>query len=237
MKKHFLRCFGGAVLAAGMLLLSGCDEAVNIDVHLTYDSANDALVSADGAHDYRFASVSYEPAYVGDAYADWDDIILYAVDGFSPDDLLTEAWGGIGSMVYAADKPLPTLKEMEPDRIMVCTTALTTTCISEIVDLETVTEAVYYLTTGEAVTLPENGTESYSLKFCSADYEGLYYNIIYISVGDGEDARIYLYDRGDKKCVEVPYEVFLGSMYFENEDTVAESGISIGAGEESEIDF
>ncbi len=238
MKQHFLRGICCAALTALLLLSSGCGEKVKIDVHLTYDAESNTLVDPASGRVYAFASVAYEPAYVGDPYADWGDIILHEVDGFSPEKLLTEAWEGVGSMVYAVDSPLPTLKEMQPDKIMVCTTQMTTACIMEILDLETVTEAVYYLETGENVAVPEHGTSSYSMKFCSEDYEGLYYNVIYIAVGEGENTQAYLYDRSTKKCAAIPYDVFFGTMYSDEEDPVmAESGMGLGEGEEIEIGF
>ncbi len=238
MKKNLHRTCGALLLAMAALLASGCEEKVAVDVHLTYETEHDALVNADLGLDYRFASVSYEPAFIGDPWADWDDILFCTVEGYAPEDLLTEEWTGVGSMLYAADKPLPALAEMDCDKIMVCQSSTTTTCLFEVTEEDIVAEAVRCLTEGEAVTLPENGDESFSMKFCSEEYAGIYYNVVYIAVGQGENTKPYLYDRGEKKCVALPYALFDGIMYAEDEEAVtANPGISLGEGEEIEIGF
>ena len=43
--------------------------------------------------------------------------------------------------------------------------------------------------------------------------------------GDGEEGDYFLYDRGTKRCVEVPYELFYGWIYDDTEDTLPEEGI------------
>ena len=225
------------------LALCGCDDTVKVDVHLTYDAAQDALVETEYGLADGFASVSYEPAYVGDAYADWEETVLYEVKGWSPEVLLTEEWGGIGSMLYALDSPLPTLREMNPDTIYVCSTGTTTSCLLTVDDLDTVTEAAYYFLTGEAIALPEDGDVSYSMKFHSDDYAGIYYNLVYIQRGEGEEREIFLYDRGEKRCVQIPDEVFYDWMYTDEVETVAEvsgeglSGDGLSEGEEIVITF
>ena len=77
-----------AALCAALLLscpvLTSCEEKIEVNVHLTYDMANDALVSPEEGLNYRFASISYEPAVVADPYADWDEVLLYTVKGWDP---------------------------------------------------------------------------------------------------------------------------------------------------------
>ncbi len=229
-----------AVLALTLLsaaALSGCEEKIKVDVRLTYDATNDALISEDASLDYRFASVSYEPADVGDPYADWDGIILYAVDGYAPEKLLTEEFTGVGGLLYAYDSPLPTLAELDADRILICRIGTSkTTCLAEIDEKEVVAQAVSYLTDGENVPLPEDGTSSLSMKFHSNEHSGIYYSVSYISVGEDENRRVYLYDRGDtKKCVEVPYELFLGWVYSEEDEVTG--GYDLSEGGEVTIAF
>ena len=241
MKKLF-----SGILCAAMLLasvsLAACEEKVSVDVHLTYDAARDALVEDSLGLDYRFASISYEPATYTEPYADWDGMVLYAVKGWNPKELLTEEFTGVGGLLYAADKPLPEFADMSCDDIFVCTAGAATICLSTIDDGDVVSAAVTALTDGEQVALPEDGHTTYHLKFHADEYEGLYYNVLFIMRGEGEEGDYFLYDRGTKKCVEVPYELFFGWIYDDSEDTLptegmydivpGEDGVEIGFGDQ-----
>ena len=224
MKKLLKRILCAALVLCAVSL-TACEEKIRVDVHLTYDAERDALVEDSRGLDYRFASVSYEPATITEPYADWEDVILYTVKGWDPRELLTEAYSGIGGLLYAADKPLPALADMNCSEILVCTSSSMTVCLSTVDDEEVVTEAVNQLTQGALVDLPEDGQETYHLKFRSDDYEGLYYSVLFIIRGDGEEGDYFLYDRGTKRCVEVPYELFYGWIYDDTEDTLPEEGI------------
>ncbi len=224
MKKLLKRILCAALIFSAVSL-AACKEKIRVDVHLTYDAARDALVEDNLGLDYRFASISYEPATITEPYADWEDVILYTVKGWNPKELLTEAYSGIGGLLYAADKPLPEFSDMNCNEIFVCTASQTTVCLNTIDDTAVVTEAVNQLTQGEAVDLPEDGQMTYHLKFHSADYEGLYYSVLFIMRGEGEEGDYFLYDRGTKKCVEVPYDLFFGWIYDDTEDTYPTEGI------------
>ena len=224
MKKQ-LKCLLCAALLVGAAAITSCEEKIKVDVHLTYDMERDALVEETLGLDYRFASVSYEPATITEPYADWEDVILYTVKGWDPKVLLTEEYSGIGGLLYAADQPLPEFADMNCNQIYVCTSSLSTVCLTTIDDAELVTEAVNQLTLGESIDLPEDGHSTYHLKFHSDDYAGLYYNVLFIMRGEGEEGDYFLYDRGTKKCVEVPYELFYGWIYDDTEDTIPTEGI------------
>ena len=219
MKRFFRRALSAALLLAAVSM-TACEEKIKVDVHLTYDPARDALVEDSLGLDYRFASISYEPATITDPYADWNDMILYTVKGWDPKELLTEEYAGVGGLLYAADKPLPAFEDMNCDLIYVCTIAGGTICLSTVDDADVVAEAASYLTDGAPVDLPEDGDTTYHLKFHSSDYEGLYYNVLFIMRGEGEDGDYFLYDRGTKTCVEVPYELFFGWIYDDSEETL-----------------
>lgn len=241
MKKLF-----SGILCAAMLLasvsLAACEEKVSVDVHLTYDAARDALVEDSLGLEYHVASISYEPATYTEPYADWDGMVLYSVKGWNPKELLTEEFTGVGGLLYAADKPLPEFADMSCDDIFVCTAGAATICLSTIDDGDVVSAAVTALTDGEQVALPEDGHTTYHLKFHADEYEGLYYNVLFIMRGEGENGDYFLYDRGTKKCVEVPYELFFGWIYDDTEDTLptegmydivpGEDGVEIGFGDQ-----
>ena len=224
MKKQ-LKCLLCAALILSTAAITACEKKIKVDVHLTYDMERDALVEDTLGLDYRFASISYEPATITTPYADWDDIILYTVKGWDPKELLTEEFSGVGGLLYAADKPLPEFADMNCNEIYVCTSSSTTVYLSTIDDAEVITEAVNQITQGTLVDLPEDGHTTYHLKFHSADYEGLYYSVLFIMRGEGEDGDYFLYDRGTKRCVEVPYELFYGWIYDDTEDTLPTEGI------------
>ena len=234
------------ILCAALILVSvsvtACKEKVKVDVHLTYDAAREALVEDTLGLEYSFASVSYEPAVYTEPYADWDGVVLYTVKGWDPTELLTEEYNGIGGLLYAADKPLPAIEDMNCNTAIVCTVGAATIGLSTIDDADVVAEAVELLTAGETVDLPEDGHTTYHLKFHADDYEGIYYNVIFIMRGEGAEGDYFLYDRGTKRCVEVPYELFYGWIYDDSEDTLptegiydvtpGEDGIEIGFGDQ-----
>ena len=194
-------------------------DEIKIEVHLTYDAAQGALVSEDGLC-YLFAPVSYEPAIVYQPYADWDDMVFYTVKGWDPRKLLTEEYTGIGGLLYAADSPLPSFADMKCTSIEVCAEDQ---YLNTIDDADVVARAVSALTTGETIALPTDGTSVFHLRFCSKTYEGIYYAVLFIMRGEGPDASYFLYDRGTKRCVQVPYELFLNWIYDE------EDGVQTGS--------
>ncbi|MBR5869791.1 MAG: hypothetical protein IKZ09_02030 [Clostridia bacterium] len=231
-----------AALVLASVTLTACKEKIKVDVHLTYDASRDALVEDNLGLEYNFASVSYEPATYTVPYADWDDVVLYTVKGWDPADLLTEEYSGIGGLLYAADKPLPEIADMNCNTAIVCTVGAATIGLSTIDDKSVIDTAVDMLTAGELVDLPEDGHTTYHLKFHSDDYAGIYYNVLFIMRGEGEDGDYFLYDRGTKRCVEVPYDLFYGWIYDDSEDTLptegiydvtpGEDGIEIGFGDQ-----
>lgn len=213
-----------ALLAACMLApLCGCEEKIRVDVHLTYDGERDVLVNPAADCAYTWASVSYEPAYVGEPYADWDKTLLYQVKGWEPDTLLTEEFSGVGGLLYNENYALPTLGEMNADTIYVCVGETSTSCIYLIEDKDTVARAAELMETGETVELPGDGVLTMSLKFTSPDYEGIYYSILYIEMGEEIEDDRYLYDRGTKRCVKIEDDLFLGTLYGGEEPELPEN--------------
>ena len=239
MKTQLKRLLCAVLILGAAAAVTACEKKIKVDVHLTYDMERDALVEDNLGLDYRFASISYEPATITDPYADWEDVILYTVKGWNPKELLTEEYSGIGGLLYAADKPLPEFAEMNCSLIYVCTASSATICLSTVDDADVTAQAVSYLTDGAAVELPEDGHTTYHLKFHSDDYEGLYYSVLFIMRGEGADGDYFLYDRGIKKCVEVPYELFYGWIYDDSVETAAADGMyEIKPGDEGiEIGF
>lgn len=215
MKKTAVKSVCARLSALLMLLPLVCACSPRVTLHLTFDASRDALVSGED-HVYYFAPVAYEPASVTKTpYAEWDGSLLYPVTGWDPELLLTEEFTGVGGLLCSADLTLPSLTGMDPASIYVCTASDRPQAILEITDKDTVSEAAALLETGKQIDLPSGGTLTLYLKFCSPEYEGIFYNVLFIQVGETEDALRCLYDRSTKRCVEVPYGLFEGLLYGE----------------------
>ena len=211
------------------ILFSSCggEDAVSVSVHLEYDAENGVLVDSASGNRYRWASLSYEPASVGEAYADVQfgekTVYLYRVGSLSPEIILTEKFEGAGGLLYEESTPLPALEEMQANRIYVCTmTASETICIDIFEEQELIDSMITLLDQGEQTQLPSELSLSFSLKFASDANEGIYYNILYAETGDDAADDHYLYDRGTRKCVRIPDGMFLGILYGELPETETE---------------
>ena len=220
MKKTILKRTAAVLLAASMLFLfCGCGKKEGVKVRLIYDKEAHVLRNEENGTEYAWASVSYEPAYVGDPYADWDGMTLYEVKGWAPDMLLTEEFAGVGGLIYNKEHPLPSVGEMDADKIHVCVSNTFTTLVDTIEDKETIAKAALLLENGETAELPQDSSFTLQLKFASDKYDGLYYSVLYIEMGDLPEDDRYLYDRGNKRCVKIPDGLFFGILYGGDADT------------------
>ena len=87
----------------------------------------------------------------------------------------------------------------DADRMYICQEKVITVSLGTVDDKDDIDAVVKAFTEGEPVSLVQEG-ESYKLKFASDKYPGLYYNLMYIEGGDGNN---YIYDRTTKTCVDV----------------------------------
>lgn len=149
---------------------------------------------------YRDASVSYEPAEIGDEYGKFeDDLILHKITGADPKEWITEAFEGIGAVYYSEAVTLPALENFGANKIYICISGLKTIGIGTIEETDIVNELIQTIQTGEQRET-NDAADSYYLKFVSETYPFLYYNVMYIKTVTGEHL---LYDRGTKRCVAV----------------------------------
>ena len=212
------------VLSAAACVLNACKEKEPSPIKLVYDKEQQKLTDEENGIVYLFASISYEPMeYRTAPYAMWGEALtFYEVVGWDAKKLLTEEFSGIGGMIYAEDSPLPTLDQMEATEIHICQKNTQTVCLYEIEDKETVARAVDYMVNGEETLYPPEITETYQMKFISDTYAGIYYNTIFLRCGaEGESGSYYLYDRGTKRCVAIPYDLFGRFIYGETSDTTS----------------
>lgn len=162
---------------------------------------------------YLAADVNYEPAAVGEAYADADGVTLYQIRGLDPKEWLTEKYEGVGAIYYSDQIELPALDGWQANGILVCESDVITIQKAEVKDQSEVDAIVAAATRNplesepsELVTDRDN-YQVYHLKFTSSVFEGLYYDIIYLD--NGKNA--YFYDRSTKKYYNAG-ELLLGYL-------------------------
>ncbi len=189
-----------SALLLSALLVQGCSKTALLK--LTYE--NDRFVSSSESLCYNYASIAYEPASIGEAYAYCNDpeITLYEITGLNPTDWLTEEYAGTATTIfYNADLHLPALNEMKPNKMFVCLTGDRVFSLATVEDPTVIDEIIRVFYEGEETVWPLiNSSLIYNLKFLSEkNAPGIYYNLIYGEFPEGN----FLYDQGSGRCVEV----------------------------------
>ncbi len=202
----------GAALIAVLVLgvsLAACGDGL---VSLSYKDGK--FVNAAKKLAYIPAPVSYEPTYVGEAYAYYKkgDITMYAIGTNDPKLWLTESYAGAATTVFYSDTiALPNLSDFGADAIHVCISEELVFEVCTVEDADVVGAAVKLFLNGEAADWPIVGaTALYEMKFSSPDWPEIYINLIYGSYPEGN----FLYDRGSKRCVEIGdlFDAYLGDI-------------------------
>ncbi|MBQ3176643.1 MAG: hypothetical protein IJB52_02395 [Clostridia bacterium] len=184
------------VLAA--LVLTGCSANL---VNLEYKEGQ--LINKRLKLAYNAAPTNYEPVSVGNPYGYYKDMdmTLYEIAGLDPKEWLTQEYAGSATTIfYSDDQTLPTLTEMSPNKIHICTGETITYGVASVEDSAVVGQLVDLYMNGEAVEWPMlDSLDTYELKFVSVTHPHLYYNLTYYEYEEG----IYIYDRNSKRCVEI----------------------------------
>lgn len=184
------------VLAA--LVLTGCSANL---VNLEYKEGQ--LINKRLKLAYNAAPTNYEPVSVGNPYGYYKDMdmTLYEIAGLDPKEWLTQEYTGSATTIfYSDDQTLPTLTEMSPNKIHICTGETITYGVASVEDSAVVGQLVDLYMNGEAVEWPMlDSLDTYELKFVSVTHPHLYYNLTYYEYEEG----IYIYDRNSKRCVEI----------------------------------
>jgi hypothetical protein len=160
---------------------------------------NGSLIDSKNGIRYLKASISYEPVSTGEQYAKADGIELFTMSNADATEWLSEKFNGVGAVYYSEDVHLPTIAEFDPTRAIICSGSEKLIGLAAIDDEEVLRELCRLLDEGENAEITYIA-DSYPLKFISADYPFLYYNVMYTAT---EDGGRYLYDRGTHKTVEV----------------------------------
>lgn len=195
--KKFLKILAGVL--ASVSVLTSCSGTL---VNLTYKDGqfkNDRLDLA-----YTPAPSNYQPVSVGKAYAYYEemDMTLYEIIGLDKKDWLTEDLSsGAASIFYSDDVTLPTLEEMNPTEIFVCSNTEVIFALATIEDKEIIDALIDVFVNGEECEWPIiDSIATYDMKFHSEElYPHLYYSLIYGEFSSGK----YLYDRNTKRCVNI----------------------------------
>lgn len=195
--KRYIKVFAGAL--ASISLLASCSGSL---VNLKYEDGK--MFNKRLGLSYVDVSTVYQPVSIGEAYGYYGDIdmTLYEVVGLDPKEWLTEEYSGSATMMFVdEDITLPTLSELQPTKIFVCSNLEITYAVATIEEQDIIDALVDVFENGEACTWPmASATTTYEMKFYSEElYPHIYYNLIY---GEFESGK-YLYDRFSKRCVNI----------------------------------
>lgn len=187
----------GVSLGLAIIILSSCSGTL---VNLKYE--NGQMINKRLKLAYTPAPTNYEPVSVGEAYAYYEksDMTLYEIKGLDPKDWLTQAYAGSATTIfYSDDSTLPTLAELEPNKIYVTEGDSVTISIVTVDDIDVINNVIDIFENGEYAEWPLiNAYTTYELKFYSEEkYPHIYYNLTY---GEFEEG-IFLYDRNTKHSV------------------------------------
>lgn len=166
---------------------------------------------------YSHASTVYEATKLVKEYGKLaltpkESYALYTVPGADPAEILaTEDF----NIVYAAGITMPTLLEMAPSILHICTDSTETVHeLHRIEDVVVLASIVTEFTSGKNLPYPA-GTplRSYKVRFESVQYPGFYYTLTYVEYGsdlvieDENYGKYFLYSAFDQLFVPVGDEI------------------------------
>ena len=180
------------------VLLAGCSLGL-----VQFQYGDGQLYNKRQGLSYYAASTSYAPVVIGEAYGYYKDMdmTICEIKGQDPTMWLTQENKGTATTVfYNTSLTLPTLAEMEPHTIYVCTGEEVTISLGTITDKAAIDAVVDAFTNGAESEWPlVNAAITYDLKFLGDAYPFLYFNLVYGEFPEG----VFLYDRNTKRCVEI----------------------------------
>ena len=186
-------------LGLAVLLLSSCSGTL---VNLKYEGGQ--MINKRLGLAYTPAPTNYEPVSVGEAYGYYEksDMTLYEIKGLDPKEWLTQAYAGSATTIfYSDDSTLPTLSELEPNKIYVTEGESVTVSINTVDDQTVINKVIDLFENGTYTEWPlVDAYKTYELKFYSEEkYPHIYYNLTYGEFAEG----IFLYDRNTKHSVMI----------------------------------
>ena len=189
-------------LSLGLALLLTATACAGTLVNLKYE--NGRMANKRLGLSYIPAPTNYEPVSVGEAYGYYEksDMTLYEIKGLNPKEWLTQAYAGSATTIfYDEDITLPTLADLNPNKIYVTEGESVTVSIVTVNDQAVIDTVIDLFTNGTYAEWPLLGSyATYELKFYSEEsYPHIYYNLTYGEFDEG----IFLYDRNTKHCVMI----------------------------------
>ena len=186
-------------LLSAAALLTSCSGTL---VNLKYEDGQ--MINKRLGLAYTPAPITYEPVALGEAYAYYEKakMTLYQIEGVDAEDWLSQAYAGSATTIfYSDDYTLPTLSEIDPDKIYVCSNEEITYSIATVEDKEIINTLIDLFQNGEFAEWPlVDAINTFELKFHSDNnYPFLYYNLTYGEFPEGK----FLYDRNTKHSVMI----------------------------------
>ena len=185
------------------LSLSSCKVTLQSGSNGLYDKANDIS--------YNHASTVYEAIALVKEYGkltDTESYVLYTIPGMDPTEMLATEDCNI---VYASDYDMPTLMEMMPTLLHICTDSHE---IKRLEDAVAVASLVHDYAEGESIAYPGiTPLRSYKARFESVNYPGFFYTLTYVEYADDltvdekSYGKYFLYNAFDQRFVPVGDEI------------------------------
>lgn len=206
--KHIIYKVSALAMAALLcaLSLSACKTTLKLDkTHGLYDSRRDIT--------YINASTTYEATELVKKYGTMqmngtDAYTIYTIPGEDGTDFLaTDEY----DILYASDIKMPSLLEMAPSALHICTDGSQRVHIIKTIE-DQVTLAAIVQTYNDGATLPPpdvSPARQYTVRFASTQYPGFFYKLIYLEYAtdityDGETyGRYFLRDRMAGTCIPI----------------------------------
>lgn len=203
-----IKCLSFALLLS--LLLCACGNSLP-----QWKTEGEAYIDKKTGCVWYGAPLNFQPVSTGSAVAMLGDTEICVIPDMDSSLWLAEPFEGIGAVYYAEGVELPTLETFDANGIYVCREEMLTFAMAQSKDQALAEQLVDAMVNGEPVEVANGNV--YHIKFTSATYPGLYYDLLYI---EGEDGCYYLYDRGIGRAVEIGR--MLAELLPTNEEVAAE---------------
>lgn len=200
MKKKLALILCISILISSVMLVS-CGKSLKYEDGYFYCSQNGVT--------YKQVSFDYFPYAIGEKYAVLHDGLraegeeLYEIQGVSPERWLSTA---TGTLFCAIDEKIPTMNEMNIDRVVLCYEGVAVMALATITEPDDVSYILNTFNNGNQLERPiGNETESfYRLRMTSKEYPWLYYSLSYLEYSEDitecdyiSDTEVYTYREVD----------------------------------------
>lgn len=180
---------------------------------VTLEPGEEGLYDEDNQLYYSHASTVYEATALLEEYGklrvtDKESYVLYTIPGMDGTEMLATEDNNV---VYSNKVSMPTLLEMAPSALHICTDGATSVHeLATINDTVELAALVLAYEDGESLTYPAaTPLRSYKVRFGSVTYPGFYYTLTYVeyaedlTVEDENYGKYFLYSAFDNRFVPV----------------------------------